>query len=218
MACNDCEPETFDGQSPQYRRALGWVLAINLIMFLVEVVAGQIAGSRALLADSLDFAADSFTYGLTLAVIGHSVRWRSGAALFKATSLVVMAGVVLAMAVLRALDPQPPDAVLMAGVGLTALAANLASVGLLLRFRDGDANVRSVWLCSRNDAINNLAVIAAAGLVAWTGSGWPDIAVAAAMAGLFLSSATGIFRQALREWRQASGASHEDSAGDDHHV
>lgn len=204
MACCDDE-QPFQGESPRYRRALKLVLAINLTMFLVEVVAGQIAGSRALLADALDFAGDSFTYGLTLAVIGHSARWRAGAALFKASSLVVMAGVVLAMAVIRALDPQPPDAALMAGVGLAALAANMISVGLLMRFRDGDANVRSVWLCSRNDAINNLAVIAAAGLVAWTGSGWPDIAVAAAMAGLFLSSATGIFRQALREWRLSAG-------------
>lgn len=204
MACCD-DDAPFDGTSPRYRRALVWVLAINISMFLVEVVAGQIAGSRALLADALDFAGDSFTYGLTLAVLGHSARWRAGAALFKATSLVVMAGVVLAMAIVRALDPQPPDAALMAGVGLAALLANMTSVGLLMRFRDGDANVRSVWLCSRNDAINNLAVIAAAGLVAWTGSGWPDIAVAAAMAGLFLSSATGIFRQALREWRLSAG-------------
>lgn len=205
MACCE-ENQSFDGASPRYRRALAWVLAINLTIFLVEVVAGQIAGSQALLADALDFAGDSFTYGLTLAVIGHSARWRSGAALFKASSLVVMAGVVLAMAIVRALDPQPPDAALMAGVGLVALVANMTSAGLLMRFRDGDANVRSVWLCSRNDAINNLAVIAAAGLVVWTGSGWPDIAVAAAMAALFLSSALRIFRQASREWTQARNA------------
>jgi cation diffusion facilitator family transporter len=202
MACHDCDAPVFDGQSRAYRRALIAVLVINLSMFLVEVFGGFLSGSRALWADALDFAADSATYGASLWAINQSMRTRSTVALVKAASLAVMGIVVMVMAAERALSPAPPVAELMGGIALAALAANLTSVVLLMRYRDGDANVRSVWLCSRNDAIGNLAVLAAAGLVAVTQSAWPDIAVAAAMALLFLSSALSILRQALREWRQ----------------
>lgn len=215
MACNSCDTAGFDGQSRGYRRALLWVLCLNLGMFLVEVVGGQMSGSKALWADSLDFAADSATYAISLLAIGRSLRWRSAAALLKGVSLGLMGVVVLVSAVLGALEPAAPDAPVMGGIAIAALAANSASVLLLLRYRDGDANVRSVWLCSRNDAIGNIAVMGSAGLVVVTGSGWPDLAVAAVMATLFLNSSFGILRQALAERRLAL---HPAETEGEHHV
>ena len=174
-------------------------------MFVVEMSAGHAARSQALQADALDFLGDAMTYGLSLAVIGASVRVRANAALLKGTSLMLMGMWVLGSTLWRVFVVGVPEAQIMGGVGVMALAANLASVWLLMRYKDGDANVRSVWLCSRNDAIGNVAVMLAAVGVMVTGTGWPDLAVAGLMAGLFLSSATQIFRQALAE-RSAVGA------------
>lgn len=199
--CHDDHCETFAGQSPAYRRALWAVVAINAAMFATELAAGALAQSMALQADALDFLADTLTYGISLYAIGRSARLRAGVALVKGVSLAAMGVGILALTLYRTLVLGMPDAFVMTGVGALALAANLASVLLLLRYRNGDANVRSVWLCSRNDAIGNVAVIAAAGAVAWTGSAWPDLIVAAAMASLFLHSATLIVRQSLRERR-----------------
>jgi len=196
----------FTGLSADYRRRLWLVILINAGMFAVEIVAGAAAGSQALLADSLDFAADAATYGLSLAVIGASLRVRAGAALLKAASLTVMAAAVLGMTAWRVLVAGVPDAGTMGVVGVMALLANLASVLILVRYKDGDANVRSVWLCSRNDAIGNLAVIAAAAGVWGTTTGWPDLAVATGMAGLFLYSSVQILRQALAELRDGDHA------------
>jgi Co/Zn/Cd efflux system component len=207
--CQHDNGETFEGQSPAYRRALWAVIAINAAMFATELTAGALAQSMALQADALDFLADTLTYAVSLYAIGRSVRLRSNVALAKGASLAVMGLGVLGVTLYRTLVLGTPDAAVMTGVGALALAANLASVLLLLRFRNGDANVRSVWLCSRNDAIGNVAVIAAAGAVAWTGTPWPDLIVAAAMASLFLHSATLILRQALRE-RQAAGYASAD--------
>lgn len=179
------------------------VVAINATMFLVELLGGRLAGSRALEADALDFLGDSLTYGLTLWAVGRSDRTRAGAALLKGASLSAMALWVLGSTLWSVFVLGTPRAGLMGGVGFLALAANLASVLLLLRWREGDANVRSVWLCSRNDAIGNLAVIVAAGAVAATGSAWPDLLVAAAMAGLFLHSSIRILRRARSELRDA---------------
>ncbi|GHD46200.1 hypothetical protein GCM10017083_15070 [Thalassobaculum fulvum] len=197
----------FDGLSAGYRRALWAVIAINASMFAVELGAGALSGSMALAADSLDFLADSLTYGLSLWVIGRPIAWRARAAVFKGLSLAAMGVGVLAATVWQSFVLGVPEAFVMSGVGFLALAANVASVLILFRWRDGDANVRSVWLCSRNDAIGNVAVVGAGGAVWLTASGWPDVIVAAAMAGLFLRSAVAILRQAFAELRSdGSGA------------
>ena len=183
------------------------VVAINAAMFLVEMFAGHLAGSRALQADALDFLGDTATYATTLWAVGRSARTRATVALVKGASLSLMGLWVLGSTLWSVFVLGTPRAELMGGVGLLALAANLASVLLLLRWREGDANVRSVWLCSRNDAIGNLAVIAAAGAVALTGSAWPDLLVAGAMAALFLHSSTRILLQARGELRDAASGS-----------
>jgi Co/Zn/Cd efflux system component len=201
--CHDHGETVFEGQSAAYRRALWVVIAINGAMFALEVAAGAFAQSMALQADALDFLADTLTYAASLYVIGRSAPLRANVALIKGASLAVMGLGVLGLTLYRTVVLGAPDAFVMTGVGGLALASNLASVLLLLRYRNGDANVRSVWLCSRNDAIGNVAVIAAAGGVAWTGTAWPDLIVAVAMASLFLHSATLILRQALRERRAA---------------
>jgi len=192
----------FDGTSRAYMRTLWIVIAINAVMFAVEMSAGAIAGSQALQADALDFLGDSLTYGLSLYVIGKSIRARTVAALFKGLTLAAMGLWVFGDTLYAVLVLGVPRAEIMGLVGFLALAANLACVLLLLRFRHGEANVRSVWLCSRNDAIGNVAVILAASGVWASGSAWPDLVVATAMAGLFLWSATQITLQALRECRE----------------
>lgn len=194
----------FDGLDPRYKRILWTVIVINGVMFLTEMVAGQFAGSQALKADALDFLADTVTYGLSLVVIGASLRQRATAALLKGLSLSLMALWVFGSTIYHTLILGLPSAELMGGIGLLALAANLASVLLLMRYKDGDANVRSVWLCSRNDAIGNVIVMVAALAVWGSKTAWPDLLVAGIMAGLFLTSAVQILRQALAEYRQGS--------------
>jgi len=196
----------FDGLDPRYKRVLWAVIALNGLMFLVEMTAGQLAGSQALKADALDFLGDTVTYGLSLAVIGASLRTRAGAALLKGASLSLMALWVLGSTLYHTLILGLPSAEVMGGVGVMALTANLASVLLLMRYKDGDANVRSVWLCSRNDAIGNVVVTIAALGVWGTASAWPDLAVAALMAGVFATSSVQILRQAWAEYRPESGA------------
>lgn len=191
---------TFEGLSADYRRRLWAVIAINASMFVVEMTAGRMAASQALQADALDFFADAITYGISLAVIGASLRTRSMAAAVKGTSLFLMGLWVFGSTLWRVYAGGVPEAPIMGVIGLLALAANLASVLLLMSYKDGDANVRSVWLCSRNDAIGNVIVMIAALGVWGTASHWPDVIVAAIMAGLFLSSAFQILRQSWREW------------------
>ena len=191
----------FDGVSDDYKRRLWIVIALNAIMFSVEMGAGHLAGSQALQADALDFLGDALTYGISLAVIGASIRVRTNAALAKGISLMLMGAWVFGSTAYRVLYIGVPAAGIMGIVGFLALAVNLASVALLVRYKDGDANVRSVWLCSRNDAIGNVAVMLAALGVWSTATGWPDLLVAAIMAGLFLSSSFQIIRQSLRERR-----------------
>lgn len=191
----------FDGVDPRYKRVLWTVIAINAAMFLVEMVAGHLAGSQALQADALDFLGDTLTYGLSLVVIGMSLRRRAAAALFKGASLTVMAAWVLGSTVYQILILGVPAAEIMGGIGVLALAANLASVILLMRYKDGDANVRSVWLCSRNDAISNVIVVIAAFGVWGTATAWPDLIVAGIMAAIFLTSSVQILRQAWQEYR-----------------
>ena len=207
----------FDGVSADYKRRLWIVIALNAAMFVVEMAAGQLARSQALQADALDFLGDALTYGISLAVIGASLRVRSNAALLKAVSLVVMGLWVFGSTLWRVFYVAVPEAQIMGVVGVMALAANLASVALLVRYKDGDANVRSVWLCSRNDAIGNVAVMLAALGVWGTATGWPDLIVAGIMATLFLSSALQIIRQALAERRgPAPDPAHVHGSGCDH--
>ncbi len=195
----------FDGVSDDYKRRLWLVIALNAVMFAVEMSAGHLAGSQALQADALDFLGDALTYGISLAVIGASLRVRTSAALAKGISLFAMGVWVFGSTAYRVFYIGVPEAQIMGVVGALALATNLASVMLLVRYKDGDANVRSVWLCSRNDAIGNVAVMIAALGVWGTATGWPDLIVAGIMASLFLSSAFQIVRQALQE-RRAAGA------------
>lgn len=189
----------FDGVSDDYKKRLWIVIVLNATMFFVEMTAGHLAKSQALQADALDFAGDALTYGISLAVIGASLRARTNAALFKGVSLLLMGLWVFGSTVYRVIYVGVPTAEIMGIVGFLALLTNLASVMLLVRYKDGDANVRSVWLCSRNDAIGNVAVMFAALGVWGTATGWPDLIVATIMAGLFLSSAFQIVRQVLAE-------------------
>jgi Co/Zn/Cd efflux system component len=198
--CNGGVPR-FDGLDPRYKRVLWTVIGINGAMFLTEIIGGQVAGSQALKADALDFLADTVTYGLSLAVIGASLRVRATAALFKGLSLSLMALWVVGSTIYHTLILGLPGAELMGGIAVLALAANLTSVLILMRYKDGDANVRSVWLCSRNDAIGNVVVLAAAAGVWGTGTAWPDLGVAALMAGIFVTSSVQILRQAWAEYR-----------------
>jgi len=209
-SCCSSGVPVFDGMDPRYKRVLWAVIGINGGMFLIEMIAGQLAGSQALKADALDFLGDTITYGLSLAVIGASLRTRATAALFKGLSLSVMALWVFGSTVYQTFILGVPSAEVMGIIGILALAANLGSVVLLLPYKDGDANVRSVWLCSRNDAIGNVVVMCAALGVWGTATAWPDLIVAAIMAGIFLSSSVQILRQAWSEYRQGSG--HADHA------
>jgi Co/Zn/Cd efflux system component len=202
MSAKCCENEfRFEGLSRDYNRRLWIVIAINAVMFLVEMAAGALASSRALQADALDFFGDTLTYGMTLAVIGSAARVRAWAAFIKGISLTLMGVWVLGTTAYYVLVVGAPRAEIMGLVGFLALAANLASVLVLIRYREGDANVRSVWLCSRNDAIGNVAVMLAALGVWLTATRWPDLIVAALMAGVFVTSSVQILRQAIGELR-----------------
>jgi len=200
-ACGCHVSPNFDGLDHRYTRVLWAVITINATMFVVEMIAGQVAGSQALQADALDFLGDTLTYGMSLAVIGRSLYVRSTAALIKGASLFAMGLWVFGSTAYQVLVLNVPRSEIMGSVGFLALAANVASVLLLLRYKDGDANVRSVWLCSRNDALGNVAVILAAVAVWAFASSWPDLCVAAIMAGLFLHSSLKILRQAWQERR-----------------
>ena len=199
MGANCCHEVKFEGMDPRYKRALVLVILINAIMFLVEMPMGFVGNSQALKADALDFFGDTCTYALSLYVIGKSGTMRAKAALLKGLSLSAMGLWVLGSTLYTVLYLNQPQAFIMGSVGAAALAANVASVLLLVRFKDGDANVRSVWLCSRNDAIGNIMVMVAASGVWATGTGWPDLIVAGIMATIFLSGSLQIIRQAREE-------------------
>ena len=189
-------------RNPAYRRVLWLVLAINAGMFLVEIAAGVAAGSASLQADALDFFGDAANYAISLFVVGMALRYRAMAALAKGGSMGLFGLWVIGTAVWHALHGTLPNAATMGAVGFLALAANAASFGLLWAYRAGDANMRSAWICTRNDVIGNLAVLLAAAGVFGTGTGWPDIVVAATMAGLALQGASSVIRQSLGELRE----------------
>ena len=204
--CNT--PGTGDGYRPdqRFRRVLWAVLAINATMFVVELASGLAAHSVSLQADALDFLGDSANYALTLMVLGMSMRWRSGAALVKGGTMGLFGIGVIGQALWNLHAGTLPGAMVMGTVGGLALTANLVSAALLFAFRQGDSNMRSVWLCSRNDAIGNVAVMLAAAGVYGSGSAWPDLLVAAVLASLAISASFVVLRQALGELRLAAAA------------
>src|SRR3954451_15660654 len=182
-----------------WRRALWIALAINAGMFLAEIVAGVAAGSAALQADALDFLGDAANYAISLGVAGMVLAWRARAALLKGATLGLLGLWVLASTAWHAYAGTLPQAEVMGVVGMLALLANGGVALMLYRFRGGDANMRSVWICSRNDAIGNPGVMLAAEGVFGTGTGWTDVIVAAIMGGLGLQGGWQIVRQARAE-------------------
>jgi len=190
------------GGGPGYRRVLWAVLAINATMFMVEIGAGVAAGSASLQADALDFFGDAANYAISLFVIGMALRVRAIAALGKGISMGVFGLWVLGTVLWHLAHGTLPSAITMGAVGVAAFAANAASFALLWAYRSGDANMRSAWICTRNDAIGNLAVLLAAAGVFGTRSGFPDLIVATIMAGLALQGAWTVIRQSLGEIRQ----------------
>ena len=196
-----CSPMAEDRPLGAYRSALWAVLAINAAMFVAEMTAGVWGQSVALQADALDFLGDSATYAMTLIVLGMSLRWRAAAAMIKGLAMGGFGFWVIGMTVYHFIQGSLPSAALMGGIGTLALAANVISAVILFRYRKGDSNMRSVWLCTRNDVIANLAVIAAASGVWVSGTGWPDLAVGAIIATLALSSSVAVLRQARGELR-----------------
>jgi Co/Zn/Cd efflux system component len=172
-------------------------------MFVVEMIAGAAAQSRSLQADALDFFGDSANYAISLSVAGMALHWRARAALLKGATLVLLGMFVLATAGYAALNGAVPEPETMGIVSISALVANVVVALMLYRFRTGDANMRSVWICSRNDAIGNIAVVAAALGVFGTGTAWPDLVVAALLAALGISGGWQIIIQARAEMRAA---------------
>src|SRR3989440_7318233 len=185
-----------------YRRVLWAVLALNAGMFVIEVAAGLAAGSASLQADALDFFGDAANYGISLFVVGMALRYRAMAALAKGGTMGLFGLWVIATVLWHAAHGTLPSAFTMGAVGFAALAANAAAFGLLWAYRGGDANMRSAWICTRNDVLGNLAVLLAAVGVFGTGGRWPDIIVAAIMASLALQGAWIVVRQSLSELRQ----------------
>ncbi len=189
---------------PIWRRVLWFALLINAAMFGVEIVAGVAADSRALQADALDFLGDSANYAISLGVAGMALAWRARAALLKAATMLAFGLWVFGSALWSFVTGSAPHAGTMGLIGAIALAANVAVALMLYRFRTGDANMRSVWICSRNDAIGNIAVMGAALGVFGTGRSWPDLIVAAIMAALAIWGSMEVFRQARGELEVAS--------------
>jgi cation diffusion facilitator family transporter len=187
--------------SPRYRRVLWIALVLNAAMFAVELMAGFRSGSVSLLADAIDFFGDAANYGVSLAVLTMALTWRARAAFVKGLCMLGFGLFVIGKALWAARTGTPPEAVTMGLISLLALAVNVGVAAMLYAWREGDANMRSVWLCSRNDAIGNIAVLAAALGVAGTHTAWPDLAVAMGMGALALSSAWSVLRQARAELR-----------------
>jgi len=205
--CHDDGCSSPDGKelnTPRWRRVLWIALLVNAGMFLAEIVAGVAAGSASLQADAIDFLGDSANYAISLWVAGMALGSRARAALLKGWSLGALGALVLFSTFWHAIQGTLPKAETMGMVGILALLANAGVALMLYRYRSGDANMRSVWICSRNDAIGNLAVLAAAAGVFGTGTAWPDLIVAAIMATLGLSGSWQIVRHARAELRETS--------------
>ena len=204
--CNHCPSPSQEANSPRYRKILWAALIINLAMFAVEIGAGFKSGSTSLLADAIDFFGDAANYGVSLAVLSAGVVLRARAALLKGACMMGFGVFVLGRAAWMYSQGGAPEALLMGGIGMLALIANVAVAAMLYAYREGDANMRSVWLCSRNDAIGNLAVMLAALGVLGTGSAWPDLLVACGMAVLALAGGWSVVKQASLEMKHAESA------------
>jgi len=191
---------------PRWRRVLWIALGLNAAMFAAEIVAGVMAHSRSLQADALDFLGDAANYAISLGVAGLATQWRARAALVKGLTILLFGLGVLASAIWGMVHGSSPDPFAMGILGSIALLVNLSVALMLYSYRTGDANMRSVWICSRNDAINNLLVIAAGVAVLWSGSGLPDLLVAFVMAALGISGGWQILRQAAGELRSDASA------------
>jgi Co/Zn/Cd efflux system component len=183
----------------KYRKILWFALVVNAAMFAIELGAGFRSGSVSLLADAIDFLGDAANYGVSLAVLTMAMAWRSRAALLKGACMLGFGLFVLARAIWVAQTDAVPEAGTMGVIGFLALTANITVALLLYNYRTGDANMRSVWLCSRNDAFGNIAVMLAALGVLGTGSAWPDLAVAAGMAGLAICGGWSVIQHARLE-------------------
>lgn len=199
-SCCPADANAIAGSS-RYRRALWIALAVNAAMFIIELGASVSAESVSLLADAVDFAGDAANYGLSLGAIALGTLWQSRAALLKGTCMAAYGVFVLAMAGWGWLAGSAPEPITMGIIGFIALVANLGVTALLFAYREGNANMRSVWLCTRNDAISNIAVLVAALGVLGTGTRWPDLVVAVIMAGLALSAGIATIRHARAELR-----------------
>lgn len=197
--CNSSCSSTSGTNDPRWRKALWIALAVNAGMFAVEMYAGAAADSRALMADALDFFGDAANYAISLLVAGMVLAVRARAAVFKGVTLLALGVFVLGASVHAAITGTSPEPQSMGAVGAMALLANVAVAVMLYRFRTGDANMRSVWICSRNDAIGNIAVVAAAAGVFGTGTAWPDLIVATVLALLGISGGMQIIGQARSE-------------------
>jgi Co/Zn/Cd efflux system component len=204
-SCCDNAPDPHLGNEA-YRRVLWAVLAINAVMFTVEVVAGLAAGSASLQADALDFLGDTANYAISLFVVGMVLRYRAMAAFLKGATMGVFGFWVLGVTAWHVWHGTLPQAFTMGAVSLAALVANAVSFGLLWTYRGGDANMRSAWICTRNDVLGNLAVLLAALGVLGTGTGWPDVIVAAIMAALALQGAWTVLNQSRAELRISTAA------------
>jgi Co/Zn/Cd efflux system component len=199
--CDNCKPRDLAHATPAYRRALWIVVVLNLGMGGAEMAGGFLAASQSLKADALDFVGDGAITFLGLMALRWKPAWRARSAFAQGLFLALLGIGVLTATAYRAFARQMPEPETMGWFGLVALAVNISAALLLLPHRAGDASIRAVWLFSRNDAIGNLMVIGAAAVVAWTRTPWPDLAVAAIVAGLFLHSAGSILREARVELR-----------------
>ena len=204
--CEHHHADDKQGNSPRYRKILWAALIINLAMFGVEIGAGFKSGSTSLLADAIDFFGDAANYGVSLAVLGSGLVLRSRAALLKGVCMMAFGVFVLGRAGWMFGQGTIPEAFTMGSIGLLALIANVAVAAMLYAYRTGDANMRSVWLCSRNDAIGNAAVMLAAVGVVVTSNAWPDLLVAAGMAALALTGGWSVIKQARSEISHAKPA------------
>jgi Co/Zn/Cd efflux system component len=211
MACSCSAPEP-KSPAPGFRRALWIALWVNLAMFVVEGIASLSSGSVSLMADAIDFFGDSANYILSLTVLSMGMLWRGRAAMVKGITMTVFGLVVWARAVWVVQAGITPEPLTMGAVGLLALAANVSVAAILFKFREGDSDMRSVWLCSRNDAISNIAVMVAALGVFGTGTAWPDLIVAAIMGTLAITAGISVVRHARSDIAEARASEAQPAA------
>ena len=208
-SCSAPEPKS---PAPGFRKALWIALWVNLAMFVVEGIASLSSGSVSLMADAIDFFGDSANYVLSLTVLSMGMLWRGRAAMVKGITMTVFGLVVWARAVWVVQAGITPEPLTMGAVGLLALAANMSVAAMLFKFREGDSDMRSVWLCSRNDAISNIAVMVAALGVFGTGTAWPDLIVAAIMGTLAITAGISVVRHARSDIAEARASEAEPTA------